>query len=85
MLRTLRTEKVIIKTFGQSETSVVQNLDVVQFKVRNKCEKVSMHVEALCGVPTICSPLTNQNLANTMALSEFKGLQFADHMNILTP
>ena len=50
-LKTLRTEKVIIKTFGQSETSVVQNLEVVQFKVRSKCEKGFMHVEALC-VPT---------------------------------
>ena len=29
MLKTLRTEKVITKTFGQNETSVVQKLDVV--------------------------------------------------------
>ena len=36
-----------------------------------------MCIEALC-VPTICSPLTNQNLSSVQGLSEFRGLQFAD-------
>ena len=73
-LKALRSEKVIIKTFGQSE---VQRLDVVQLKIKSKCDNVFMCIEALC-VPTICSPLTNQNLSSVQELSEFRGLQFAD-------
>ena len=33
-LKTIRTEKVVIETFGQSEESEVQKLDIVQFKVK---------------------------------------------------
>ena len=51
-------------------------LDVVLLKVRSKNDNVLM-CEALC-VPTICSPLTNQNLSSVQGLSEFRGLQFAD-------
>ena len=76
-LKALRSEKVIIKTFGQSEASEVQRLDVVQLKIKSKCDNVFMCIEALC-VPTICSPLTNQNLSSVQGLSEFRGLQFAD-------
>ena len=67
-LKALRSEKVIIKTFGQSE---VQRLDVVQLKIKSKCDNVFMCIEALC-VPTICSPLTNQNLSSVQGLSEFR-------------
>jgi hypothetical protein len=37
-LKTIRTEKVIIKTFGQAGDSRVQRLDVVQFKIKNKSD-----------------------------------------------
>jgi hypothetical protein len=67
---------VIIKTFGQSEASEAQRLDVVQLKIKSKRDNVFMCIEALC-VPTICSPLTNQNLSSVQGLSEFRGLQFA--------
>jgi hypothetical protein len=76
-LKAVRSEKVIIKTFGQSETSEVRRLDVVQFKVKNQHENIVTNVEALC-VPTICSPLTNQNLSSVKKLPEFKDLQFPD-------
>ena len=59
-LVTLRKEKVIIKTFGQNDCRV-QNLDVVQFKVRDKRDNSFVFVEALC-VPNICSPLTRQDI-----------------------
>ena len=55
-LKTLRTEKVIIKTFGQGNGSEVQELDVVQVKIKGKSENMFTLIEALC-VPTICSPL----------------------------
>ena len=76
-LKTIRTEKVVIKTFGQSEESEVQKLDIVQFKVRSKHDPRFTFVEALC-VPTICSPLTNQPINNACKLPEFNNLEFAD-------
>ena len=68
---------MIIKTFGQRESSEVQRLDVVQFKIKVKGGHEFICVEALC-VPTICSPLTNQKLSSVQALPEFHSLQFAD-------
>ena len=82
-LKTLRSEKVIIKTFGQKETSEVQRLDVVQFKIRKGGHEF-ICVEASC-VPTICCPLTNQKLSRVQALSDFQGLQFADFEHQDTP
>jgi hypothetical protein len=76
-LKTIRTEKVVIKTFGQSEDSEVQKLDIVQFKVKNKNDPRFTFVEALC-VPTICSPLTNQPIDSACNLPEFKNLELAD-------
>ncbi len=76
-LQTTRTEKVVIKTFGQSGNSEVQKLDVVQFKVRNKNDPRFTFVEALC-VHTLCSPLTNRPLDSVRELPEFKKLEFAD-------
>lgn len=56
-LKKVRTERVVIKTFGESNNSKVSNLDVVQFKVRHVgVDDVFTYVEALC-VPQICSPL----------------------------
>ena len=61
-LQSIRTEKVIIRAFGEEDDSKVQRLDIVQFKVRNKSYSRFTLVEAMC-VPTICSPLANQNIS----------------------
>ena len=76
-LKAIRVEKVVIKTFGQAENIEVQELDVVQLKVRNKGDARFTFVEALC-VPTISSPLRNQPLSSVHELPEFAGLEFAD-------
>jgi hypothetical protein len=78
-LKTIRREKVIIKTFGQTSDSEVQQLDVVQLNIKNKFDNGFTLIEALC-VPTICSPLTNQHIAITRELEEFiiKDLKFAE-------
>lgn len=70
-------EKVVIKTFGQAENSEVQELDVVQLKVRNKGDARFTFVETLC-VPTVCSPLINQPLSSVHELPEFAEMEFAD-------
>ena len=56
----LRTEKIIIKTFGNDD-SKLQTLEVVQFKVKNRFNDSYVFVETL-SVPKICSPLRNQNV-----------------------
>ena len=76
-LKTVRSEKVIIRTFGQGEESEVQKLDIVQFKIKNKHDANFTCVEALC-VPTICSPLTNQCMLGVHECREFKRIKFAD-------
>ncbi|XP_028403430.1 uncharacterized protein LOC114526129 [Dendronephthya gigantea] len=76
-LKTLRKEKVIIKTFGQSGDSQVQELDVVQVNVKDKSDHKFTSIEALC-VPSICSPLTNQHIDSAQRIEEFKNLEFAD-------
>ena len=83
-LKTLRTEKVIIKTFGQGNDSEVQELDVVQVKIKDKFENTFTLIEALC-VPTICSPLTSQHIASAKNIVEFRNLEFADHNDSLSP
>ena len=77
-LKSIRSEKVIIKTFGQDNDSKVKRLDVVQVKVKNKSDSRCTSVEALC-VPTICSPLTNKFISKTHDLEEFEDLELADH------
>ena len=77
-LKALRSEKVIIKTFGQGEESKVQKLDIVQFKIKNKFNSNFIVVEALC-VPSICSPLTNQCTESVRKCQEFSEFQFADY------
>ena len=77
-LKSIRLEKVLIKTFGQNKDSRVQRLDVVQFKIKNKPDCKFTFVEALC-VPNICNPLTNQHILQTHKLEKFKDLEFADY------
>ena len=55
-LKTVRTERVIINTFGQTGGSEVRKLDVVQFKVKHRTDSMFTAIQALC-VPTVCSPL----------------------------
>ena len=59
-LKTLRKEKIVIKTFGDF-SSTLRELDVVQFRVKNRFNKSYVYVEAL-SVPTICSAVTKQNI-----------------------
>ena len=77
-LKALRSDKVIIKTFGQGEESKVQKLDIVQFKIKNKYNSNFIVVEALC-VPSICSPLTNQCMDSVRKCQEFSEFEFADY------
>ena len=77
-LKAVRSEKVIIKTFGQGEESKVQKFDIVQFKIKNKFNSNFIVVEALC-VPSICSPLTNQCMESVRKCQEFSEFEFADY------
>ena len=60
-LKTIRTEKTLIKTFGQINDFKMQVPDVVQLKIKHQFEEKYNFVEALV-VPVIYSPLKNQNL-----------------------
>ena len=54
-LKTLWTEKVIIKTFGPGNDSKIQKLDVIQVNIKDKFENRFTLIEALC-VLTIYNP-----------------------------
>ena len=82
-LKALRTEKVIIKTFGPDNDSKVLELDVVQVNIKDKFKNRFTLIEAL-RVPTICSPLTSQHIASAKNIVEFKNLKFADHNESLS-
>ena len=73
----MRTEQVIIKTFGESFDSHVKELDVVQFKIKHKNDSFYTFVEAFC-VPIICSPLKGQCINKAKVYEELKNLEFAD-------
>ena len=77
-LKTIRSEKVMIKTFGQNNDSEMKTLDVVQFKVKYRRENRYVFVEAMC-VPVICCPLTRQCISLAQRKFEhLKGLDLAD-------
>ena len=69
-LKTIRTEKTLIKTFGQINDFKMQVLDVVQLKIKHQFEEKYNFVEALV-VPVICSPLKNQNISTLKQNMEF--------------
>ena len=69
-LKTIRTEKTLIKTFGQINDFKMQVLDVVQLKIKHQFEEKYNFVEALV-VPVICSPLKNQNISTLKQKMEF--------------
>ena len=60
-LKTIRTEKTLIKTFGQINDFKMQVPDVVQLKIKHQFEEKYNFVEALV-VPVIYSPLKKQNI-----------------------
>ena len=69
-LKTIRTEKSLIKTFGQINDFKMQILDVVQLKIKHQFEEKYNLVEALV-VLVICSPLKNQNMSTVKKNKEF--------------
>lgn len=77
-LKTVRNERVVIKTFGEDNNSKVSNLDVVQFKIKHAgADDVFTFIEALC-VPKICCPLKGQHIDRASKIEEFAHLNFAD-------
>ena len=69
-LKTIRTEKTLIKTFGQINDFKMQILDVVQLKIKHQFEEKYNLVEVLV-VLVICSPLKNQNMSTVKKNMEF--------------
>ena len=61
-LETIRTESVIINTFGTSHESKLETIDVVQLKVKHRYQNSFIFIEALC-YPIICRSLKNQEIA----------------------
>ena len=76
-LKTIRQEKLIIKTFGDDASNKVRTLDVVAIKVKHKDTNKYTLVEALC-VPKICSPLKGQYIKEGSKSPELQGLSLAD-------
>ena len=76
-LKKLRTEPIIIKTFGM-ENSCVKNIDVVSLNVN--CPNRDVVVEALV-VPLICSDLIYQNVVPiSKSYSHLCNLKLADNL-----
>ena len=78
----LRTECLIIHTFGNTKSEARQ-VDVVQLKVRGKKLNNEIYIEAIC-VPTICSPLRNQEVDMAVYKNKYehlKELELADNYN----
>jgi len=76
-LKPLRSEKIIIKTFGD-DNSKVQNLDVYQLKVRHINRNEFCFIEAYC-VPKVCSPLSRQDIEFVnKSYPHVRGLMLAD-------
>ena len=61
-LETVRTENVIINTFGTLHESKLEMLDGVQLKIKQLYESRCIFIESLC-YPVIWKPLKNQEIA----------------------
>ena len=57
-LKTIRNDKLSIKTFEQINDIQMQVLDVVQQKIKHRHQNEFVFIEALC-VPVICKPQEN--------------------------
>ena len=76
-LETVRTERVILRVFGQSESSA-RSLDVVNLVVKNNSGGKAFGIQALC-VPLICEPLSNQDISiATKRFPNLRSLKLAD-------
>ena len=76
-LKAVRTERVVIKTFG-SEEATMKKLKVVRFKVKRKVGEGYVSCEALC-VPMVCSPIASQDVDYAgKTFEHLKGLELAD-------
>ena len=70
-MKEIRKSNVVVKTFGDIETSQVKRLDVEIRVKHEKFERFSF-IEAL-SVPEICSPTANQRLAKAQRSKKFVG------------
>ena len=70
-LETVRTENVIINTFGTLHESKLEMLDGVQLKIKQRYESRCIFIESLC-YPVIWKPLKNQEIA--FVISKFGNL-----------
>ena len=77
-LETIRTENVIINTFGTLHESKLKTLAVVQLKINHRYEIRCVFTEALC-YPVICKPLKNKEIAFIRSkFGNFSKLELAD-------
>ena len=75
---TLRTKRLFIKTFGNSN-SKCKNVDIVPLNVITS--NITITIEAIC-TPDICDPLTNQNVkAVSTNYNHLKNLKLANSSN----
>ena len=81
-LEDIRTERIVIKVFGQAD-SKLKSVDVVRIKVLGTNEDII--IEALV-IPEICNSLTNQNSKFVIQgnYPHLQGLRFADFTNFET-
>ena len=79
-LISFKQEKIARKVFGSTESSKIQNIDVIKFIVIGARKNV--YVEALV-IPTICSNLHNQYSNRTISnnYSHLKNLKLAQESN----
>ena len=81
-LKTIRIEKVLIKTFGQINDRQMPVLDVVQLKIKHRHQNKFVFIEALC-VPVICTPLKMQEISSAQYNYEhLSKLELADFDDI---
>ena len=77
-LEIIRTENVIINTFGTLQESKLETPDVSQLKSKHRHENRCIFIEALC-YPVICKPLKNQEIAFVRnKFGNFSKLESAD-------
>ena len=82
-LKTIRQERIILKTFGKSDDAI-QTLDVVQIFIRSSVCK-SFAIEVIC-VPFLCDPLSNQNICSVVKRHPFlKSFELAEVYNDSSP
>ena len=62
-LKTIRTDKVLIKILGQINDSQMQVLDMVQLKIKHRHQNEFVFIEALC-VRFLCTPLKMQEISS---------------------